>query len=138
MRKRRLLVLLCCCLLFTMALIQPVSASSELWNFNFSLVSKNPFPNPIPRNSAVKAKLSLCVVDKDFNFHPATIRTRVTNDRGQQVYTKTELHDSSPEFIMEVFDTTNIARGNYFIQVRAETSFGNTSSWLTLRQCRVY
>ncbi|WP_339362401.1 T9SS type A sorting domain-containing protein [Vallitalea maricola] len=121
-----------------MALIQPISASSELWNFKFNLVSKNPFPNPVSRNSVVKARMNLCVVDKDFNFHPATIRSKVYNLSGQLVYTKTEVHDSSPQFDMVVFDTSNVAPGIYFIQVRAETSFGSNSSWQQLNKCSVY
>lgn len=136
MRKKKFIIVLCCLVLFSTSLMQPVHAAG-LWMFQFKLVTNNPFPNPVSRNSVVYSRMNLCVIDTDQNFCPATIRSKVYNIAGQLVYTKTEVHQSAPQFDMVVFDTTGMAPGIYIIQVRAETSFGSNSSWHTLNKCMV-
>ena len=135
MKKKNFKALICCLLLITIISIPLVASAANLWIFEFK-VGDYTFPNPSTRNSVVKERINLCVMDTNNQLHQATIRSKVYNINGQLVYTKAELHDSSPSFDMVVWNTGNVASGIYIIKTRAETSFGVNSKWVE-RKCTI-
>ncbi|MCD6115774.1 hypothetical protein J7K93_02060 [bacterium] len=116
----------------TILLCTAIVFAATIWRFDFT--ASIAFPNPAGSGDQVKESMSLLILDTDYNFYPANIRSVVYNVIGQKVYEKVELHQSSPNFQMIVWKVgNNTPSGVYTIKVRAESAVAGNSSWIVRR-----